>query len=111
MVGIAVAFTLWSQISSCNAQADAKARDAQLEAQATPESARSFCEGEVREHEGFRTGFSIISSEAVRHGRITFKVRVDYEYLNTATGARVQDSDTCSLQRRSSGGWRSGMRF
>lgn len=66
MVGIAVAFGVWSQVSSCQADQKIKAQDEYNLRMATPSGAIDYCKKWLIERDGDRSAFRMTNWTADR---------------------------------------------
>jgi hypothetical protein len=110
IVAIAVIFTVWSQIISCNAANDSKSREAKSDSLATSSSAISYCETSVRKQHSIHQQFRITDTDSTKMAARGYRVVLRYEFFNGGTQRMTTGSETCNLEWRGSD-WRSGIRF
>jgi hypothetical protein len=98
IAAIAVIFTVWSQVSSCNTETAAKEQYARDLAAATPQGAIDYCTKWLRDTQGTRQQFQISKSQATRRAASStnFDVVLAYSYLNTYTKKTVTDVFNCA---------------
>lgn len=108
IIAIAVAFTTWIQISSCNEKADAEQEYKQAVANATSSGAIGYCTSLLRDREGDRKQFRVISSKATQRSEKThYDVVINYSYLDTYRNATHAATYRCAAGYGSylDGGW------
>jgi hypothetical protein len=110
IIGISVAFTLWSSISSCNADNAAKAESQRIDRLATNSSAVDYCKETLRSRESSRQRFEITDTRSTKMSEHGYRVQLTYTFWDGAARKTAQRTETCSLEYRASG-WRSGIRF
>lgn len=106
ILAIAVIFTAWSQIASCNAANDAKKETASNNSMATTDGAIAYCKDLLRDSsEGGREQFTVTNASATRRVTPThFDVIVDYTYWDGYRKRTREDAYSCAAGY--SGEWR-----
>lgn len=106
ILAIAVIFTAWSQIISCNEANDAKKETATNNSMATTDGAIEYCSDLLRDSsEGGREQFAITDASATRRATHThFDVIVEYTYFDGYRKKTRDDSYNCAAGY--SGEWR-----
>jgi hypothetical protein len=98
IAAIAIIFTVWSQVASCNTETAAKEDQARNLAAATPQGAIDYCKEWLRDVEGTRQQFRIVDSDATRRaaGSTNFDVDLTYTYWNSYSRKQVTDTFDCA---------------
>lgn len=110
IVAIAIIFVLWSNIISCNADHDSRAREAEISKLATRSSAENYCKVQSREQHSLHKQFQTTHTQSTKMATRGYRVVLQYEFWNGATMRMTNGSETCNLEWRGSD-WRSNIIF